>query len=76
MGCKECEERRRKLREAILRGKIAEAAGHALKGAAEMVGARPAATAEFPVSDILWTEGPEVEAEQVDAPKAKARKGR
>lgn len=75
MGCKECEERRRKLRQAILRGKIAEAAGHAVKGVAEMVGAKPAATAEFPVSDILWDD-PELEAAQSDAPKAKARKNR
>ena len=38
MTCKACEERRQKVLDAILEGKIAAAAGHALKGAAEMVG--------------------------------------
>lgn len=37
MSCVECEERRRKLRDAILRGKMAEAAGHVVAGVREMV---------------------------------------
>lgn len=41
MTCKACEERRQKVLDAILEGKIAAAAGHALKGAAEMVGLKP-----------------------------------
>jgi hypothetical protein len=36
MACRECEERRRKLRDAILRGKLAEAAGHVVEGVKEM----------------------------------------
>lgn len=38
MACKECIERREKLIDAVIEGRIAAAAGHALKGAAEMVG--------------------------------------
>lgn len=38
MTCKPCEERRRALFDAWMAGKIAEAAGHVVKGAAEMVG--------------------------------------
>lgn len=46
MACVECEERRRKLREAVLRGKIAEAAGHAVAGLREMVAPKGPASAE------------------------------
>lgn len=38
MTCEDCEERRQKVLDAILEGKIAAAAGHIMKGAAEMVG--------------------------------------
>lgn len=38
MSCKECEERRRLAREALLRSAVGEAAVHVAKGAAEMVG--------------------------------------
>lgn len=41
MVCRECLERREKLIDAVLEGRIAAAAGHALKGAAEMVGIKP-----------------------------------
>lgn len=38
MTCKACEERRQQMLDALLEGKIAAAAGHAVKGAAEMAG--------------------------------------
>lgn len=38
MSCKECEERRRLAREALLRSAVGEAAVHVVKGAAELVG--------------------------------------
>ena len=38
MSCKECEERRRLAREALLRSAVGEAAVHVVKGAAEMAG--------------------------------------
>ena len=38
MPCPECEECRRRLKAAIMRGKFAEAAGVAVAGAAEMAG--------------------------------------
>ena len=38
MTCKPCEERRRALFDAFMAGKMAEALGHAAKGAAELVG--------------------------------------
>lgn len=38
MSCKECEERRRLAREALLRSAVGEAAVHVIKGAAELVG--------------------------------------
>ena len=38
MACQKCEERRRKLRDAIMRGKMGEAAGHVVAGVREMVG--------------------------------------
>lgn len=44
MACKECMERREKLINAVLEGRIAAAAGHLAKGAAEMVGIKPKAT--------------------------------
>ncbi len=39
--CKECAERREALIDAVLEGRIAAATGHAIKGAAEMVGLKP-----------------------------------
>jgi hypothetical protein len=42
--CKECAERREALIDAVLEGRIAAAAGHALKGAAEMAGIKPKVT--------------------------------
>lgn len=38
MRCKECEERRRLAREALLRSAVGEAVVHVVKGAAEMAG--------------------------------------
>lgn len=38
MACRECIERREKLIDAVIEGRIAAAAGHALKGVAEMTG--------------------------------------
>jgi len=38
MSCKECEERRRLAREALLRSAVGEAAVHVAKGVAELVG--------------------------------------
>ncbi|WP_395326933.1 hypothetical protein WBP06_09470 [Novosphingobium sp. BL-8H] len=37
MACEKCEERRRKLRDAIIRGKLAEAGGHVVAGISEIV---------------------------------------
>lgn len=47
MACKECVERREKLIDAVLEGRIAAAAGHAIKGAVEMVGLKPKASAQI-----------------------------
>lgn len=41
--CKECRERREKLIDAALQGRLLAAAGHAVSGAAEMVGLKPKA---------------------------------
>lgn len=50
MACKECIERRNKMVEDALQGRILAAAGHAFKGAAEMVGLKEkTATSEPPV---------------------------
>lgn len=38
MTCKACEERRQKMLDALLEAKLAKAMGHAVLGAAEMVG--------------------------------------
>ena len=38
MGCKECSERRKLAREALLRGAIGESISHVAKGAAELIG--------------------------------------
>jgi predicted methyltransferase MtxX (methanogen marker protein 4) len=38
MTCEACNERRKQMLDALLEGKIAAAVGHAVKGAAEMVG--------------------------------------
>lgn len=40
MGCKECKERRRLARDALLRSAVGEAAVHVVKGAAEQVGTK------------------------------------
>lgn len=40
MTCKECEERRRKMKDAIFRAKLGEAMGHAVIGLAEITGMR------------------------------------
>lgn len=45
MSCKECEERRRLAREALLRSAVGEAAVHVVKGAAELVGIKKKKTA-------------------------------
>ncbi len=39
--CKECRERREAMVEAALQGRLLSAAGHAVTGAAEMVGLKP-----------------------------------
>lgn len=39
--CTDCEDRRKLARDAWVKGKIGEAAGHVAKGAAEMVGLKP-----------------------------------
>lgn len=39
--CKDCAERRKLARDAFLKAKFKEAAGHVVKGAAELVGAKP-----------------------------------
>lgn len=41
MACKECMERREKMVDAVLEGRILAAAGNAVTGAAEMVGLKP-----------------------------------
>lgn len=41
MSCKACTERREAVIDAALEGRIAAAAGHLVKGAAEMVGLKP-----------------------------------
>ena len=41
MACKECLERREKMVDAVLEGRILAAAGHALAGAAELAGIKP-----------------------------------
>jgi hypothetical protein len=41
MACKECRERREAMIEAALQGRLMAAAGHVVKGAAEMAGLRP-----------------------------------
>ncbi len=41
MSCKECAERRRLARDALLRSAVGEAAVHVAKGAAEVVGINP-----------------------------------
>lgn len=41
MTCENCEERRQQMIDAVLEGKLAAAAGYAVKGAAEMIGIKP-----------------------------------
>jgi hypothetical protein len=41
--CKECRERREKLIDAALQGRLIAAAGHAVTGGVEMVGLKPKA---------------------------------
>lgn len=41
MACKECRERREAMVEAALQGRLLAAAGHAVTGAAEMLGIKP-----------------------------------
>jgi hypothetical protein len=41
--CKECRERREKMIEAALQGRLLAAAGHAVAGAAELTGIKPKA---------------------------------
>lgn len=38
MACKECAERRKKIRDAVLHGKMAEAVGQTVTGLREMIG--------------------------------------
>lgn len=38
MACKNCEERRKRLRDAIMHGKMAEAVGETVAGLREMIG--------------------------------------
>lgn len=41
MSCPACEARRRMLRDALMQAKLKESLGHAVKGAAEIVGLKP-----------------------------------
>lgn len=41
MACKECKERRKMARDALLRAAVGEAAVHVAKGAAEATGLKP-----------------------------------
>lgn len=62
MSCKECIERREKVINAVLEGRIAAAAGHMAKGAAEIVGLKPK-TATIENEELAG----QVEAIQIDA---------
>lgn len=58
MSCKECAERRKLAREALLRSATGEAVGHVIKGATEMVGIKPkTATAERKKADVKRKSG-------------------
>lgn len=41
MSCPACEARRRMLRDALMQAKLKESLGHAVKGAAEIIGVKP-----------------------------------
>ncbi|QRF90884.1 hypothetical protein CLH39_11860 [Alcaligenes faecalis] len=56
--CTDCEARRKLVRDAWVNGKIGEAAGHIVKGAAEMVGLKPK------------TDGREIEAKHAHSERA------
>lgn len=48
MHCKDCAARRKMARDALFKAKLAEALGHVVKGAAEIVGVKPkTGAAEF-----------------------------
>jgi hypothetical protein len=63
MVCKECLERREQLINAALEGRIAAAAGHALKGAGQMIGIVPKVPTET-LDGVVDTDG---EAREIEA---------
>jgi len=73
MACRECVERREKLIDAVLEGRIAAATRHAIKGAAEMVGLKEK-TASVEDAVLAADNGGEVEAPVgIDHPSKKSR---
>lgn len=74
MACKECLERREKVINAVLEGRIAAAAGHVAKGAAEMVGLKPkTATVE---NEAMAGQGEAVQIDAGDPPMPPVKKPR
>ncbi|WP_116654424.1 hypothetical protein [Pelagibacterium sediminicola] len=73
MACKECAERREKVINAVLEGRIAAAAGHVMKGAAEMVGLTPKASIE---SAELAGQGEAIQIDAGDPPMPPVKKPR
>ena len=74
MACKECRERREKLIDAALEGRLATAAGHLIKGAAEMVGLKPkTATTEY---EPLAGQGEAIQIDAGDPPMPPVKKPR
>ncbi|WIY54155.1 hypothetical protein O9Z70_06435 [Devosia sp. YIM 151766] len=74
MTCKECQERREAVVDAVLEGRIAAAAGHLVKGAAEMVGLKPkTATTEY---EELAGQGEAIQIDAGDPPMPPVKKPR
>lgn len=73
MVCKECLERREQLINAALEGRIAAAAGHVMKGAAEMVGITPKANIE---NEPLAGQGEAIQIDAGDPPLPPVKKPR
>jgi hypothetical protein len=74
MVCKECAERREKVIDAVLEGRLASAAGHLVTGAAEMVGIKPK-TASIE-DEPLVGEGEAVQIDAGDPPMPPVKKPR
>jgi len=74
MVCKACQDRREAVISAVLEGRIAAAAGHVVKGAAEMVGLKPkAATTEY---EPLAGQGEAIQIDAGDPPMPPVKKPR